>query len=342
MYQYYLPVAMWILGQLEAHRASGAGCVALRVMAHAPAKAGWVPCLRPWRTHLASFLVIRSRPLVVGISAPQGCGKTTIVECLTATFKALGIASASVSIDDFYLTRAEQVALAARDPDNPLLQLRGNAGSHDVALGTRTLDALRGLTSAGDEARIPRYDKSSFSGKGDRCPEEDWESVRGPLDVVLFEGWMLGFTAVGAERASAVSPSLVEVDRHLAAYREAWDSRVDAWVVVQVGSPEWVFEWRLQAEHRMRATGKAGMTDQEVRDFCERFQPAYRLYLPGLYEKGPTTASSGKLLRLRIGQDRTLLSTVRVVERDGGGLSEHHARLLTRPPTHCVQEASSG
>lgn len=274
VYQYYLPVAMWILGQLEAHRASGAG-----------------------------------RPLVVGISAPQGCGKTTIVECLTATFKALGIASASVSIDDFYLTRAEQVALAARDPDNPLLQLRGNAGSHDVALGTRTLDALRGLTSAGDEARIPRYDKSSFSGKGDRCPEEDWESVRGPLDVVLFEGWMLGFTAVGAERASAVSPSLVEVDRHLAAYREAWDSRVDAWVVVQVGSPEWVFEWRLQAEHRMRATGKAGMTDQEVRDFCERFQPAYRLYLPGLYEKGPTTASSGKLLRLRIGQDRTLLST---------------------------------
>ena len=40
----------------------------------------------------------------VGISAPQGCGKTTIVGQLQEMFNAAGAAAASVSIDDYYLT----------------------------------------------------------------------------------------------------------------------------------------------------------------------------------------------------------------------------------------------
>ncbi len=40
----------------------------------------------------------------LGISAPQGCGKTTIVEQLEELFKWRGMKAASVSIDDFYLT----------------------------------------------------------------------------------------------------------------------------------------------------------------------------------------------------------------------------------------------
>jgi hypothetical protein len=42
--------------------------------------------------------------LQVGISAPQGCGKTTLVEQLQQLLSANGLAAASVSIDDFYLT----------------------------------------------------------------------------------------------------------------------------------------------------------------------------------------------------------------------------------------------
>lgn len=40
----------------------------------------------------------------MGISAPQGCGKTTIVEQLHNLFEAEGARAASVSIDDYYLT----------------------------------------------------------------------------------------------------------------------------------------------------------------------------------------------------------------------------------------------
>lgn len=44
------------------------------------------------------------------------------------------------------------------------------------------------------QVAIPRYDKSQQGGRGDRAPKEAWPVKRGPLDVVLFEGWMLGFS----------------------------------------------------------------------------------------------------------------------------------------------------
>ena len=47
-------------------------------------------------------------------------------------------------------------AVAAAHADNPLLQQRGNAGSHDVALGTATLRALRGASMLGARVPIPR------------------------------------------------------------------------------------------------------------------------------------------------------------------------------------------
>ena len=55
------------------------------------------------------------------------------------------------------------------------------------------------------------------------------------------------------------------INEKLREYREAWDAYVDAWLVVRVGSPDWVYRWRLQAEHAMLATGRPGMTDEQVR-----------------------------------------------------------------------------
>jgi len=64
---------------------------------------------------------------------------------------------------------------------------------------------------------------------------------------------------------------------------------------------QWVFAWRLQAEHRMRDSGKTGMTDEQVADFVSRYIPAYTAYLPGLYAKGPTTAKAGRTLTIQVG-----------------------------------------
>lgn len=51
-----------------------------------------------------------SPPLVVGISAPQGCGKTTLVSEMKRMLERAGHSCVVVSIDDFYLTGAEQVS----------------------------------------------------------------------------------------------------------------------------------------------------------------------------------------------------------------------------------------
>lgn len=51
----------------------------------------------------------RRSAVVLGVSAPQGCGKTTLVEEMKRMLDAAGYPCAVLSIDDFYLTRAEQV-----------------------------------------------------------------------------------------------------------------------------------------------------------------------------------------------------------------------------------------
>ena len=113
------------------------------------------------------------RPLLVGVQAPQGAGKTTLVTHLLALLPSLGLRSTGVSIDDFYLTRAEQLRLAAAHPGNPYLEHRGYPGTHDIGLGERTLAALQGAQGPQGPwvVRVPVYDKSLHGGRGDRAPE---------------------------------------------------------------------------------------------------------------------------------------------------------------------------
>jgi pantothenate kinase-related protein Tda10 len=84
-------------------------------------------------------------PIVVGLSAPQGAGKTTLTRRLRELRSERSTTAVSVSIDDFYLTRRHQIELARRHSDNPYLQHRGYRGTHDIDLGTRTLTGLRDI-----------------------------------------------------------------------------------------------------------------------------------------------------------------------------------------------------
>ena len=256
IYQYYLPVYVW--------------------------------CETQRKQHVKKSKKSKKTPLVLGISAPQGCGKSTLCEQLESLFAYKGLRAASVSIDDFYLTREDHVKMSAKHAGNRILETRGNAGTHDVRLGTETLKALKD----GREGTIalPRYDKSKHQGKGDRADPTTWPTVEGPVDVVLFEGWMLGFAPVRDVDAERVDPDLKVVNGYLRSYKNAWDRFVDSWLIIKVASPEYSHKWRLEAEKRMRAAGKPAMTDAEVEAFVDRFMPAYRCYLPGLYGKGPTTA----------------------------------------------------
>ncbi|KAG5523372.1 hypothetical protein RHGRI_035253 [Rhododendron griersonianum] len=122
-------------------------------------------------------------PIVIGFSAPQGCGKTTLVFALEYLFKVTRRKSATVSIDDFYLTADDQAKLRESKPGNALLELRGNAGSHDLSFSVETLTALSKLTKEGMKMKLPRYDKSANNGRGDRADPSTWPEVEGPLKM---------------------------------------------------------------------------------------------------------------------------------------------------------------
>jgi len=222
----------------------------------------------------------RPGPCVVFVSAPQGCGKTTICEAMVELFESEGKTAVALSYDDFYLTHPEQLEVASSG--DRLLEFRGSAGTHDVALGTRVLASL----AATGEASAPRYDKSAFSGRGDRAGMEAVAAA----DLVLIEGWMAGFKPVGAARAAAVDEGLPAVDAKLRAY-DAWDAHADAWLVVALATPgETVYGWRLEAERR----AGGGLSDAQVKDFVDRFLPSYAAYCPALYAAARSGGVDGK------------------------------------------------
>jgi len=277
VYHYYVPVYLWCERELLQHRAKFKD------------DAEEIP------------------PFVFGVSAPQGSGKTTLVYALDHLFNITGRKAASISIDDFYLTATDQAKLAGENAGNTLLELRGNAGSHDLAFGADTLKKLCSLTKTGTKAKIPRYDKSAYSGRGDRGDPFTWPEIEGPLEVILLEGWMLGFKPLSSEVVKAVDPQLEAVNRNLEAYYDAWEKFIGSWIIIKVDDTHWVYEWRLQAEIAMRKEGKPGMSDEQVADFVSRYMPAYKAYLPVLYSDGPRGSNPEHTLIVEVDEDRNPL-----------------------------------
>ncbi|KAI9779226.1 MAG: hypothetical protein M1839_007478 [Geoglossum umbratile] len=140
-------------------------------------------------------------PFFLGVNGVQGVGKTTLVSAIAATLRSPphSLPTVVLSIDDLYLPHAAQTLLASSHPLNALIQHRGEPGTHDIALGLSLFNALK----AHQHAKIPAYDKSAHNGQGDRVDASTWEEVNAPgslekVQVVIFEGWCVGFRALGS------------------------------------------------------------------------------------------------------------------------------------------------
>jgi D-glycerate 3-kinase len=238
-----------------------------------------------------------SRPYYIGINAPQGAGKSTLSKYLVQLFGWCDLKAVALSIDDFYLTRAEQLRLARAYPDNPYLQQRGYPGTHDIALGLETLAWLKQPRTR-KSIRLPRYDKSRHQGQGDRTARNMWPEVHLPVDVVLLEGWMLGFQPLPPGQLGT-DTALTEINSLLAHYR-SWHRFINSFIYLCPADPEYVVAWRSEAEERMKAQGLPGMSADEVRAYAEKFLPAYKLYGPALADQPP----AANRLKITIGRDR--------------------------------------
>ena len=93
----------------------------------------------------------RAEPRIVGLSGAQGSGKSTLAREASALLGERGLRCTALSLDDFYLTRAERAVLAAQV--HPLLKVRGPPGTHDVR---RACEALQALHEGRRIATLPR------------------------------------------------------------------------------------------------------------------------------------------------------------------------------------------
>lgn len=128
------------------------------------------------------------------------------------------------SIDDLYLPHDKQEALAASQPNNPLVQHRGQPSTHDVQLGFEIFTAI---ANRKPNIKVPSYDKSAFSGAGDRLPVSDWETCnregQPPVEVVIFEGWCVGFRALSDDQVEQKWKAAVQLYE---AQGEAYEGRL--------------------------------------------------------------------------------------------------------------------
>ncbi|KAF9485999.1 P-loop containing nucleoside triphosphate hydrolase protein [Pholiota conissans] len=146
--------------------------------------------------HLAS-----QKPLFIAIQGPQGSGKSyttaQVQKILQSPPHLLRVVV--FSLDDLYLPHEDLVSLAASHPQNVLWQGRGQPGTHDVELGVKI---LRSLKQGIGTVELPRFDKSLYSGEGDRLPLDGSGIVieQPPtVDVVIFEGWCVGFRSISQD-----------------------------------------------------------------------------------------------------------------------------------------------
>ncbi|CAI5741770.1 unnamed protein product [Hyaloperonospora brassicae] len=219
-----------------------------------------------------------TRCVCIGLSCPQGGGKTTMSMYMQEALALAGMKCAVMSLDDVYWKHEDQVALANANPANPLLQYRGNPGTMDVPL---LMDTIWKCQTSQSEVALPRYDKSKHNGRGDRAPLSEWDRKRCPLDVLLIEGWCMGFQAIKTS-SPKLSEHLKVVNDELHAFGKVYEE-LDGLIVIKIDDLDWVYEWREQPERLLREANRPALTSDEVRDFVHRFMPAYKTYLPELY-----------------------------------------------------------
>lgn len=232
----------------------------------------------------------RGRAVLVGLSGAQGSGKSTTAGRLVARLAGGGLNAFACSLDDFYLTRAERMALG-RDV-HPLLATRGVPGTHDVPLMDRVVTRL--LTAGpGEEVAVPLFDKV----EDDRRPLDAWRRVAGGIDVVLVEGWCMGARPQAAAALARPINALERegdadgrwrrhVNARLSGPYAAFFARVDLRLMLRAPSFDCVQGWRAEQERGLDF--RAGAPRQPMDDDAiARFIAYYERITGWLLEDEP-------------------------------------------------------
>lgn len=221
-------------------------------------------------------------PLVVGIHGAQGTGKSTLTDFLRVLLAyRYKCPTASLSLDDIYLTRKAREALA--EEVHPLLITRGAPGTHDLVLGKQIMEELL-QANAGSRTGMPTFNKAL----DDREPEENWPLFIGSPEIILLEGWCLGATPEAEETLAQPINELEEkedpngqwrtyVNEQLRGPYRSFFGRLDLLVMLKAPSMDAVRRWRTEQERKLaeafkvapKQGGSEGEPAPEVRIMSE-------------------------------------------------------------------------
>jgi len=238
---------------------------------------------------IANAVLARStqtgRPLVIGLCGCQGSGKSTLAAFLKLLLDWKSRPTAVLSLDDLYLTRQQREKLARAI--HPLLATRGVPGTHDVALGLKTLHSLCDA-EARSRTPMPAFEKA----RDDRKPRKDWQVFKGRPAFILFEGWCVDARPQAPARLrkpvnrleSECDPEGIwraYVNGQLAVpYRELF-APIDVLIFMRAPSFACVYKWRGLQEKKLRRSKRGGavMNRKELDGFIMHYERLTRWML---------------------------------------------------------------
>ena len=245
---------------------------------------------------LARWVIQQHRPrktLFLGINGAQGTGKSTL-----AAFLRLALESnadwrvAVLSIDDFYLTKAERGELGKRI--HPLLATRGVPGTHDMTMLAACVEKLRNL-DAETSLSLPRFDKA----RDDRANPDAWPVVTGPVDLIILEGWCVGGKPQSNDALSQPVNLLERQEDTSGEWRRYVNDQLhgsyadlfvqlDALIFIRAPNLGAVYRWRLEQERKLAVitpTDDEGiMGSEQVARFMQHYERLTRENLVALPE----------------------------------------------------------
>ncbi len=210
------------------------------------------------------------KTLVIGVAGAQGSGKTTLAGILSDFLvSTTGMTSDVLSLDDFYLTKADRLAMA--DRVHPLFATRGVPGTHDLEM----LVAVKERIASGHAAFAPRFNKAM----DDR---EDGMRRMSAVDFLICEGWCWGAKPQREEDLAAPVNALEatrdpdgrwrrEVNAVLASTLCQRAFASDLLLFLEVPDMEAVYRWRWQQEQALEG-GPGVMDAGEVREFIMYYE----------------------------------------------------------------------
>ena len=221
------------------------------------------------------------KPYFVGLAGGQGTGKTTISSIIKIILeKYFKLKVFKISIDDFYKTRKERIALSKKV--HPMLLTRGVPGTHDINMMLNFFKKSK--SKKFNKMKLPNFNKAI----DDRFPKNKWSTINKRPDVIIFEGWCVGATAETNKSLKKSINSMEKANDHKLVWRKYVNqqlktkykklySQLNCMIYLKAKNFSLLQKWRLKQEHKLwlKTKKKGGhkiMSKGDVINFMQTYQ----------------------------------------------------------------------